>query len=144
MIYRNERPRWKARGNKSEEYYSTRALGKLWDFVQTKFEEAVGGALVEPKPDDRSMGYVTNSLEKKLIEDVALTSIKQRMQQSVDRYLLERRETCTKDGNGREAYLEWHDRFCRRARDELLLNESSTDQIRLVDSCSLVPAGSRI
>jgi hypothetical protein len=79
------------------------------------------------------MGYVTNSLEKRLIEDVALTFIKQRMKQSVDRYLCERRETCMKDDeNGREAYLEWHDRFCRRARAKLILNESSTDQICLV------------
>jgi hypothetical protein len=109
-------------------------LGKLWDLVETKFEEAVGGAEAKAKPDDRIMGYVTHSIEKKLIEDVALASLKERMKQFVDRYLRERRETCNKkDGNnGREAYLEWHDRFCRQARDEVILKETSTDQRCLV------------
>jgi hypothetical protein len=37
-----------------------------------------------------------------------------------------------KDGNGREAYLAWHDRFCRRAQNELILDEFSMDQRCLV------------
>jgi hypothetical protein len=132
MIDRKKWPHWKARGDKSKEYQSTRALGKLWDLVETKFEEAVGGAVAEPKPDERILGYVANSLEKKLIEDVALKSIKERTKQAIDHYLCEKRETYMKDGNGREAYLEWHDHFCRRARNELIRNESSTDQRCLV------------
>jgi hypothetical protein len=85
MMKNKKWPHWKDKAI-TEEYKSETILGKVWDFVGNKINEAVG-ADAKPKADDSIVSYIAESYIGKSLENKnaaleAISSMKRKMKQA--------------------------------------------------------------
>jgi hypothetical protein len=106
-----------------------KVLGKIWDFLEAKFKEAVGGVKKDVKADDRILKFVTKCLEEKWVDETTVESMRKKHKKTIQRYLMERQLHA---GNSSEGYFKWHNQICKSEKSALLLSEKGQDRKLLV------------
>jgi 2-hydroxy-3-keto-5-methylthiopentenyl-1-phosphate phosphatase len=129
MLEQKKWPHWKGRERMSQEYHSKKVLGKIWDFLEAKFKEAIGGVEQEVKADDRILKFVTKCLEEKWVDETTVVAMRKKYKKTIQRYLMERELHA---GQYNEGYFKWHDQICKSERSALLLSEKGQDRKLLV------------